>query len=64
MENDDRKVKKYSRTVKTWLWISVLLAVGGALMLYPIGAAAANAVFVLVKICMVAGLSILPWGND
>lgn len=36
-------------------------AAGGrrSLMLYPIGAAAANAVFVLVKICMVAGLFIL-----
>ena len=48
-----------SKTMRFWLWLSVLLAVSGALMLYPIGTPALNAVFVAVKIGMVGGLLIL-----
>lgn len=45
--------------LKTWLWISVALAIGGALLLYPIGPGAANVVFICVKVGMVSGLLIL-----
>lgn len=44
---------------KIWLWLSVAMAVAGALLLYPIGPAAANIVFILVKIGMVSGLALL-----
>lgn len=37
-------------------WTAVVLAIGGALMLYPIGAPALNCAFVIVKILMVSGL--------
>lgn len=39
-------------------WVAVVLAILGALMLYPIGAPALNCTFVIVKICMVSGLLI------
>ena len=42
-----------------WLWISVALAIGGAILLYPIGGATANVVFGIVKIGMVTGLLML-----
>lgn len=45
-----------SKKFVIWLWLSVVLAVAGALMLFPIGSAAKNAVFVLIKIGMVSGL--------
>jgi len=35
------------------------MAIAGAIMLYPIGAPAANVIFVLIKIGMVSGLLIL-----
>jgi len=47
------------RKLKIWLWVSVVMAVMGALMLYPIGTGAADCIFILVKIGMVTGLMIL-----
>ena len=52
-----------SGKLRSWLCISVVLAVAGALLLYPIGSSAANAVFVLIKIGMVSGLLILLFGK-
>jgi len=48
-----------SKTLVIWLWISVVLAISGALMLYPIGPCAANVIFVIVKVCMVSGLLVM-----
>lgn len=48
-----------SKNLKTWLILSIVFAVAGAVMLFPIGGAAANTIFVLVKIGMVTGLTIL-----
>ena len=45
--------------LRIWLWISIVLAVAGALLLYPIGTAALNVIFILIKIGMVAGLAVL-----
>lgn len=45
--------------LKTWLWLSVILTVGGAVLLYPIGSVVLNCIFVVVKIGMVAGLLML-----
>lgn len=44
---------------KLWLWLAVLLTIGGAVLLYPIGAPALNILFILVKIGMLAGLAVL-----
>jgi cation transport ATPase len=60
-KQEERNVKS---TTKIWLWLSVILAVGGAVMLYPIGPAAANAIFVLIKIGMVAGLLVLLFSGN
>lgn len=48
-----------SKKLKTWLILSIVFAVGGAVMLFPIGGEAANTIFVLVKVGMVTGLIIL-----
>ncbi|MGI6737177.1 MAG: hypothetical protein ACOX41_07700 [Anaerovoracaceae bacterium] len=52
--------RKEVDTMKTNLviagWIAILLAVGGAILLYPIGAVQWNICFVIIKICMVSGL--------
>ncbi|GEM_PF-894242 len=40
-------------------WAAVILAVAGALLLYPIGMPVFDAIFVLTKICMVGGLLLL-----
>jgi hypothetical protein len=45
--------------LRIWLWLSVVMAIAGALLLYPIGAVVLNILFILVKIGMVAGLAIL-----
>ena len=45
--------------LKVWLWLSVVMAVAGALLLYPIGTTAANTIFILIKIGMVSGLALL-----
>lgn len=37
-------------------WVAIVLAVGGAILLYPIGSGLANLLFVLIKVCMVVGL--------
>lgn len=54
---------KLSKKLTVWLWISVALAIAGALLLYPIGSAGANAVFAVVKIGMVGGLLMLIFGK-
>lgn len=45
--------------LKAWLWVSVVLAIVGACMLYPVGPNVANVAFVIVKICMVVGLMVM-----
>lgn len=55
------------KELRIWLWVSVALAAAGALMLYPIGAPAANAAFVVIKVLMVSGLLLMliagkKWG--
>jgi len=45
-----------SKKLKNWLWLSMVLAVAGALMLYPIGAPALDILFIVIKAGMVAGL--------
>lgn len=54
---------KLSKKLTVWLWVSVVLAIAGALLLYPIGSAGENAVFAAVKIGMVSGLLILIFGR-
>ena len=44
-------------------WAAVVLAVAGALLLYPIGTSALDMVFVLTKICMVAGLLVFIFSD-
>lgn len=45
--------------LKAWLWLSVVMAIVGALLLYPIGTTIADSIFVAVKIGMVTGLILL-----
>ena len=49
----------WKKPLTLWLWLSVVLAIAGALMLYPVGPAAGNIIFILVKIGMVTGLLLL-----
>ncbi|MCI1723456.1 MAG: hypothetical protein LKM41_11830 [Lachnospiraceae bacterium] len=44
------------RHIRITAWIAVAFAVSGAFLLFPIGTPALNFLFVIVKICMVAGL--------
>lgn len=50
---------RLSKQCRVWLWLSVVLAAAGGLMLYPIGPAVGNMLFVLIKIGMVYGLLLL-----
>lgn len=43
-------------------WIGIVFAVSGAILLYPIGKNYLNLIFIVVKICMVAGLLIFLFG--
>lgn len=52
-----------SGSLKGWLWAAVALAIGGALLLFPIGGAMENTLFVIVKICMVTGLLVMLIGR-
>ena len=45
-----------SAAVKIWLWVALAFAVAGTCLLFPIGPAAANVCFLLVKIGMIAGV--------
>lgn len=45
--------------LKIWLWISAITAVAGAILLYPIGTAILNSLFILVKAGMLIGLTLL-----
>lgn len=48
---------------KAWLWASVAMALIGACLLFPIGPAVANVVFVIVKLGMIGGLAMLLLRN-
>ncbi|MEY8763736.1 MULTISPECIES: hypothetical protein [Clostridium] len=48
-----------TQKLKLWLWLSVVMVIAGALLLFPIGRLALNVVFVIVKIGMLTGLFIL-----
>lgn len=37
-------------------WAAIVLAVGGAVLLYPIGSGPANLLFIFIKVCMVVDL--------
>lgn len=50
--------------LRVWLWIAVAAAVTGAFMLYPIGPAFWNRLFILIKVGMISGLLMLLWGRD
>ena len=39
-----------SKLVVIAAWVAIILAVSGALMLFPIGTTALNAIFIIVKI--------------
>lgn len=52
-----------SAKLRVWLWIAVVAAVIGAVMLYPIGPALWNKIFILIKIGMVSGLLMLLIGR-
>lgn len=45
-------------------WIAVVLVIGGALMLYPIGTPILNCLFVVVKVCMVSGLLVYIFSGN
>ena len=52
-----------SKRLKIWLWVSIALAIGGAILLYPVGSAAANTVFGFIKLGMITGLLMLLIGG-
>ena len=52
-----------SKLVVIAAWVAIILAVSGALMLFPIGTTALNAIFVIVKICMVTGLLVIIFSS-
>jgi hypothetical protein len=64
-QNDEKQKDERlnDRKLRIWFMISIAAAVCGAFMLFPIGQAAADVFFVLIKIGMVAGLILLLKGN-
>lgn len=66
MENEPNENEKstvsteprgYTATgIKIWLWIALALAVAGACLLFPIGPAAVNVCFLIIKVGMIVGL--------
>lgn len=44
------------KKIKIWLWLSIVLTIGGAVLLYPIGSPAVNCIFIVIKIGMLVGL--------
>lgn len=44
------------KPLRIWLWASVAMAIGGALLLFPVGSAAGNLLFAAMKVGMVSGL--------
>lgn len=56
-------VRQMGTKLKIWLWVSVLLAVSGAILLFPIGIFLADITFVIVKVCMVTGLLVILIGK-
>jgi hypothetical protein len=49
---------------KTWLWLSIATTGIGAVLLYPIGSATMNVLFIVIKIGMAAGIILLLIGNS
>ena len=47
------------KSIRIWSFLSIIAASAGAFMLYPIGTAVLNVLFVLIKISMVSGLLIM-----
>ncbi|SMC60742.1 hypothetical protein [Papillibacter cinnamivorans] len=45
--------------LKLWLWLSVITAVLGAVLLFPIGTVPLNILFLVVKAGMITGLMLL-----
>lgn len=48
-----------TKELKMWLWLSVILTIAGALLLYPIGTVVLNIIFIVIKIGMLVGLFVL-----
>lgn len=59
--NKDDRLK--DGKLRIWFAVSIAAAVCGACMLFPIGSAAANEIFILIKIGMVTGLVMLLSGK-
>lgn len=53
-----------NRNVRICAWVAAAFAAAGAFMLYPIGTAALNFLFILIKICMISGLMIFLFSHD
>lgn len=53
------EVWKMSKKLKIWFIVSIILAIAGAVMLYPVGAPSWNIIFVIIKAGMVTGLLIM-----
>ncbi|HUM83325.1 MAG TPA: hypothetical protein PLN48_06065 [Lachnospiraceae bacterium] len=53
-----------NKSVRICAWIAVLFAVSGAILLFPIGTALLNVLFILIKICMVLGLILFLFSAD
>jgi hypothetical protein len=49
---------------KTWLWLSIATTGIGAFLLYPIGSAMMNVLFIVIKIGMAAGIILLLAGSS
>lgn len=58
------KSENSQSALRTWLWISVLAALIGAAMLYPIGGSGVNFLFLLIKAGMVTGLIMMLRGTQ
>lgn len=56
MAENKNTTKKKSPWLTGWLWFAAVTVVIGVIMLYPIGTTAANVLFILVKIGMMAGI--------
>lgn len=48
-----------TKILTTWSWLSIIFAVVGTFLLYPIGNMVLNSLFVVIKVGMIAGLIML-----
>jgi len=53
-----------NKKLRIWLWISVIAALSGAVMLFPIDGVILNVIFILVKAGMITGLLMQLIGHD